>query len=613
MKHLRGTAILGVAIAVVVVGACGGGNTDVPTLPGGDAATSDATGGTDGNGGADGKGPAHDAGAINDGSLIGKGGAEAGADAKADVGVTADAGCPCTGGQVCNQGTCACPIYQSFCNGQCIPTSNDANNCGGCGVQCTGALACSGGKCEATCEPGLVVCNNACVDPGSDSDNCGMCGNKCPAGQGCVAGQNGTASCQTAVVGNPPGGGCAGGGPPITVTEGDAGSTCTGVIAQTVFTWALCSCSDVTVSQTFLTDAYDSTQGPYQAPPHQLGGGVGLNGMLDVSAGADIYGTLWASSTGGITGSSPTTVYQNLHCGGLLDTSTSFGVTDNAYIAGDVNGNVSVGKTLFQPASGTRSANVTYGTLVSTAVPVPPPCCSPSDQVPVTSIVAGAAGNNDDAAAGFSDTLLANGSTVGRLDLPCGNYYFTEINPSVPLTIVAHGHTAIYVQGDLSASNPVDITLDPGMTLDVFIAGTINISQTLTLGNPSYPALMRVYVGTTGPLAFSQTANIAADFYAMYSNPVRWSQVATVYGSVYVGGFAASQVTSIHYDLASLTTGQECPPLFQPDAGPPPMCQSCTDCGNQACVNGTCGSCTSSDQCCAPLSCENGKCVIPAQ
>jgi hypothetical protein len=391
------------------------------------------------------------------------------------------------------------------------------------------------------------------------------------------------------------------------VTTGDAGTACTGAIAQTLFTWALCSCTDVTVSQSFLTDSYDSTQGPYVAPPHQLGGGVGLNGMLTVSAGADIYGTLWASSSSGTTASTPLNVYQELHAGGAVGTSTAITVADDAYVSGNIGGKVSIGKTLYQPASGTRAAAVTYGALVTAPVSVPAPCCGPPDQVPVAGIVASAASKNDDVTAGFTSTVLAKGSTVQRLDLPCGSYYFTEIAPQNRLTIVGHGHTAIFVQGDVSSSTPIQITLDPGTTLDVFIAGTINVSQVLSLGNPNYPALMRVYVGTSGALAFSQTANIAADFYAMYAHPVSWSQAATVYGSVYVGDFIGSQVTRIHYDRAALTSGQGCPtlpPAITLDGGT--GCTVCSDCGNQACVKGVCGSCTDSSQCCAPLQCDNG-------
>jgi hypothetical protein len=38
-------------------------------------------------------------------------------------------------------------------------------------------------------------------------------------------------------------------------------------------------------------------------------------------------------------------------------------------------------------------------------------------------------------------------------------------------------------------------------------------------------------------------------------------------------------------------------------------CSTCLDCNNQACVNGACGSCTNSSQCCAPLVCVGGSCV----
>jgi hypothetical protein len=241
-------------------------------------------------------------------------------------------------------------------------------------------------------------------------------------------------------------------------------------------------------------------------------------------------------------------------------------------------------------------------------VSVPQPCCDPSQLIPVGSIVANAATNNDDSSVGMSPTLLSGGGAPQRLDLPCGNYYFSEIRPGHSLTIVAHGHTAIYVAGDITASNPLEITVDPGESLDVFVAGTINTSQTLTLGSPNYPALMRVYVGGSTKLQFSQVTNIAADFYAAYAY-VQWSSPVEVFGSVYANFFDSSQVTKIHYDRATLGDGQECPTPPAPDAGVP-QCGSCSDCGNQACINGACGECTDSSQCCAPLLCESGQCIL---
>ena len=129
MGQLRGAGVLGAAIALAAVGGCGSSNDNTGFVPPGeDASTADAST-PDATGTAHDSGGTHDA-AVSDASLF------AGGDAKPDVAPPAiDAGCNCVGGQVCTSGACACPIYQSFCNGQCIPTSSDANNCGGCGVQ----------------------------------------------------------------------------------------------------------------------------------------------------------------------------------------------------------------------------------------------------------------------------------------------------------------------------------------------------------------------------------------------------------------------------------------------------------------------------------------------
>jgi hypothetical protein len=44
---------------------------------------------------------------------------------------------------------------------------------------------------------------------------------------------------------------------------------------------------------------------------------------------------------------------------------------------------------------------------------------------------------------------------------------------------------------------------------------------------------------------------------------------------------------------------------------PPNGCSTCLDCHGQACNGGACGACTNSSQCCAPLACDNGACVVP--
>jgi hypothetical protein len=47
------------------------------------------------------------------------------------------------------------------------------------------------------------------------------------------------------------------------------------------------------------------------------------------------------------------------------------------------------------------------------------------------------------------------------------------------------------------------------------------------------------------------------------------------------------------------------------DAGAQVACNTCLDCGGQACTSTGCGACTSSSDCCAPLVCSQGSCVAP--
>jgi hypothetical protein len=44
-------------------------------------------------------------------------------------------------------------------------------------------------------------------------------------------------------------------------------------------------------------------------------------------------------------------------------------------------------------------------------------------------------------------------------------------------------------------------------------------------------------------------------------------------------------------------------------AGRGPQCGSCRDCGNHACVGGTCGACVNDSDCCSPLQRSNGTCI----
>jgi hypothetical protein len=83
-----------------------------------------------------------------------------------------------------------CPGAQSpaeiLCNGVCVDTDSDPNNCGACGSICTN-LDCLGGR-ECGCSQDFTACASGCVNLASDTANCGACGTACGQYQDCQGG-----------------------------------------------------------------------------------------------------------------------------------------------------------------------------------------------------------------------------------------------------------------------------------------------------------------------------------------------------------------------------------------------------------------------------------------
>jgi len=523
-------------------------------------------------------------------------------DTKTDPANCGSCGNACKPGRVCVGGTCTCPSYQSLCGDVCIPTTADAKNCGGCGKTCPAGQACSAGECSSTCLSGLTACAGACVDLSTDNDHCGVCGTKCATGTACVDGK-----CRPATGLPTTAPTCPEGGPAIILDDGTGKKPCVGDVAKTTFTWGLCSCTNVKSSSKLLVDGFDSTKGPYK--PGELGGGVGLNGDFRASSISDVWGTLWASSSVGMTTSNDTSVHNELHVGGPLSTKTC-DVTKDAWVVGNVTGGpLAIAKTLHLPTASMIAGPVTYGTLVREPVAVPPPCaCREKDLLPIAAWIASAKTTNDNATIALDPATYTKPTQPARLDLPCGRYYLDAIDAKGPTAIVAHGRTALFIGGDVQSSTPLSITLIPGASLDVFIGGTIITSSELKVGSPNFPALTRVYVNGATKLTFSSSGILAGNFYAARA-PIFWSGGTEIYGSVFAGDFTSSTPTLIHYDRNVVTVGEDCPKKPPVGDAGPPGCGSCKDCGNQACIDGKCSECTSSAQCCPPLVCQGGRCV----
>lgn len=117
-------------------------------------------------------------------------------------------GATCGTGQVCNGGTCSNSCggddagTDTLCTSDagppyCANTQSDNQNCGGCGIACGTGMVCQSGACANACaasDGGLeTLCMPDagppyCADTNSDNDNCGSCGMMCTGSESCISG-----------------------------------------------------------------------------------------------------------------------------------------------------------------------------------------------------------------------------------------------------------------------------------------------------------------------------------------------------------------------------------------------------------------------------------------
>ena len=527
----------------------------------------------------------------------------------------------------------ACGLYQAECDGECIPVSMDPDNCGGCGITCGEGEVCTGGQCvdEGDCPGGLTACDGICTDTIYDSDHCGLCGNVCGEGQGCAGGQ-----CVDQIeLGDDPEF-CEGGGPVIEFGENvESPQSCAGDLAESTFRWGLCGCDGVFTGDPVAIDAYDSSIGPYT--PGGPGGGLGTNAKFIGDSALSVTGTLWARgdelmsvdgeyASVGVYLDDPLTVGQRLYTNYDLQVNESVSIGDDTYIGGDVNasGTVNIDGDLYVQPSSSINATVNADNTHVQSFEVGSACayCAPDDAIDVEAIVDAYSGSaNDNALIGLDSSVLSGSSGNIRLELPCGHYYLDEINTDGPTTIVATGHTALYIGGDIAANNELTITLAPDARFDVFVAGSFETNNPFRLGSPNYPGLMRMYIGGEGGFVTNNEIEVGGFIYAVPGGIVTNNEIE-IFGGLHGQYFNSNNEVEIHYDRRITTVGRECPdPDDDPDdpddpdaggdedAGPepdadngddpdPPMCSSSGE------------SCAIDTDCCAPLTCQDGQCGL---
>jgi hypothetical protein len=391
------------------------------------------------------------------------------------------------------------------------------------------------------------------------------------------------------------GGFCSGSGPVIPIPG--AGTSCTGDLGARTFLFAVCACNDVAISGVLTTDALDSASGT----TGKMGGSIGANGALDTNSTLLVNGDVWAAAT------SESTAVQAVHSGtiagdvhaGAAVAAGDGGLTIGGDLSanGDVTGDVTCDGTATIPTGDTYPNLTADAGVVNAPVSVAPPC-NCGTLLDIASIVSGFAGSNDDVAAGFTSASLSPAPAT-TVSIPCGRYYFDGITGStVSLSIT--GRAAIFVDGDLHASSQLTITPEAGAQLDLFVTGNLVLEGGASLGSPSAPAAVRVYVGGS-TFTLSGSAQLGANIYAP-SADVQLSSDLSMSGSLFVGSLAMSGAFTVHYDESILSTSG-CTPAGSP-------CQTCHDCegATPACKAGTCTACVTDSDCCAPLHCNAGQC-----
>ena len=544
-----------------------------------------------------------------------------------------DCGITCDGNSVCREGTCECPRYHEPCNGVCEPVHVDGDNCGSCGNTCGAGEACSSGACKTTCLPGRSICGNSCVNKETDNQHCGGCGVTCGSDEGCVNG-----NCVPRVPTDSSGTSCVGGGPPLNITRpnNSDSDTCLGNLAEGLFTWGLCTCNDLVVQNNLDTDAWDSTVGPYV--PGGVGGGIGSNQSVQLGALSNIQGPVWASGSAGLNADGDLNIRQVLRSGGDVQTDNTTTVQGNAYVNGDVTatGTANFEKDLTLPSGAVISGNVTTGNTVRSPVNVKNACggCAQNERIDVGAIVDAHSGsNNDNDAINLSSSVLSSPGGNRRLDLPCGKYFLDEIVSAKRVTIVAHGRTALFIDGDIDVDIQLHILPDPGAELDIFVAGNVELTNNIQIGSPAYPASTRMYVGGATGMNLMNQGTIGAYFYAVPGS-IMTSNNFELFGGMVASNFQTGNNPEIHYDREVLDAGESCPPPEDPnggggdagdagdvgdvgDGGTPDgsVMDSGGDVDGGDPVDPICSdkdeSCSVDDDCCAPLVCgSSNTCVL---
>ncbi len=351
---------------------------------------------------------------------------------------------------------------------------------------------------------------------------------------------------------------------------------CTGAIAEFTLTHALCSCKDATIPGVFVTDLFDSTQGPYQ--PGQAGAPVGINHDLSLEGVPDIGGSLTVAGPDGLALAGGSVVQGDLEVTGNLGFAGVGTVARDLWTGGGLEaaGVVTVGRDLHDPSFALAAGIFSVGGSTITApFTIAPPCaCAPGQILDVGGIVAQGQQQNDNADIGLDPDALDAVVGVANIVLPCGRFYLKQIAGAGVIDIDVQGRTALFVDGDLATAGALAVTIEPAAELDLFVTGNFVPTGLSSFGDASRPAAVRIYVGGSKDVLLTGANAFVGNSSRRRTQHVALTGITDVYGPIFAGNFTGPSAPPRFTTTAAFSTrGNECPPPpVQSDAGtaPPP-------------------------------------------
>jgi hypothetical protein len=276
------------------------------------------------------------------------------------------------------------------------------------------------------------------------------------------------------------------GKPTYATSRSNIQQACPSTPAPALFTNGMCICEDFDSVGDLIVRASGSG-----AKAH-----VGVNGVTNLVGTPRIDGSMVAYR--GLSGVGEAQVTGDLATTTSLDGVGTLEVGGNLDVGGDLSsvGQLTVGGEVRVAGKFEMTGDQALGGLAAYQAPALPCACGAADRLDVVAEVARAKAKHDNESAGLPSLDLLG---EANLKLGTGRYYFAGVSTLGDTTIEVSGAVVIYVDGDLDSVGAQNLVLAPGATLDLLVAGDVNLVGDTNFGGE--PGRFRLYVGGNSPVA----------------------------------------------------------------------------------------------------------------